>query len=141
VRLRGRTPNRQALESPRSLGGGRANRARRGFLYTYDLLISDATGAMYSPEIWGGPEGYGVFLDLVADAALGNQAAGRQARAVRRNFIERIDTHRQEADYNNGLDAYYGNQCADAEYPDSFKRFLAIDAYARAGSRFGPFWW
>jgi pimeloyl-ACP methyl ester carboxylesterase len=111
------------------------------FLYTYDLLIGDATGAMYSPEIWGGPEGYGAFLDLVADAALGDQSAGRQARSVRRSFIERIDTHRQEADYDNGLDAYFGNQCADTEYPDTFKRFLAIDEFAREGSRFGPFWW
>lgn len=25
------------------------------FLYTYDLLIGDATRALYSPESWGGP--------------------------------------------------------------------------------------
>ena len=46
-----------------------------GFLYTYDFLIGDATGAMYAPEIWGGPDGYGAFLDLLADAALGDQSA------------------------------------------------------------------
>jgi len=112
------------------------------FLYTYDFLIGDATGAMYSPEFWGGPEGYGAFLDLLADAALGDQSAGRQAANVRRHLLERLDSHRlQEADYDNGLDAYFGNQCADTEYPDSFKRFKAIDAYAREGSRFGPGWW
>ena len=112
------------------------------FLYTYDFLIGDATGAMYSPEVWGGPDGYGVFLDLVADAALGDQSAGDQARIVRRNLLERLDLRRQqEADYDNGLDAYFGNQCADTEYPDSFSSFRAIDAYARKGSRFGPLWW
>ena len=112
------------------------------FLYTYDFLIGDATGAMYAPEVWGGPDGFGAFLDLLADAALGDQSAGRQARAVRRSLLERINIRRhQEADYDNGLDAYFGNQCADTEYPDSFKSFRAIDSYARKGSRFGPYWW
>ena len=107
-----------------------------GFLYTYDFLIGDAAGAMYSPEIWGGPEGYGVFLDLIADIALGDQSARSQARQVRRSFVQEL-----EADYDNGFDAYFGNQCADTEYPSTFFEFRAIDVYARAGSRFGPFWW
>ena len=55
-----------------------------GFLYTYDFLIGDATGAMYVPEIWGGPDGYGAFLDFLADAALGDQSAKRLALAARR---------------------------------------------------------
>jgi pimeloyl-ACP methyl ester carboxylesterase len=112
------------------------------FLYTYDLLIGDATGAMYAPEIWGGPDGYAAFLDLVADAALGDQSAKAKARAVRRNLVAWIDSRRpREADYDNGFDAYFGNQCADTQYPDTFSEFLAIDRYARAGSRFGPYWW
>ena len=123
---------RSVEDEPIDLGGG--------FLYTYDFLIGDATGAMYAPEVWGGPEGFGAFLDFLADAALGDQSAKRQARAVRRNLLEAIDA-RREADYDNGLDAYFGNQCADTEYPDSFAEFLAIDAFARAGSRFGPYWW
>jgi pimeloyl-ACP methyl ester carboxylesterase len=109
-----------------------------GFLYTYDFLIGDATGAMYSPEVWGGPDGYAVFLDLLADTALGDQGAGAQARAVRRRVLANLAN---EADYPNGLDAYFGNQCADTEYPDTFEQFRAIDRYARAGSRFGPGWW
>ena len=59
-----------------------------GFLYTYDFLIGDATGAMYSPEVWGGPDGYGAFLDLLADVALGDQAAKQQARAARGRFLQ-----------------------------------------------------
>jgi pimeloyl-ACP methyl ester carboxylesterase len=113
-----------------------------GFLYTYDFLIADATGAMYSPEVWGGPEGYAVFLDLVADIALGDQSEGQRARVVRRNIFDEISTQAlREADYDNGFDAYFGNQCADTDYPGSFAGFRVIDLFARAGSRFGPFWW
>jgi pimeloyl-ACP methyl ester carboxylesterase len=111
-----------------------------GFLYTYDFLIGDATGAMYSPESWGGPDGYGVFLDLLADAALGDQSVKALARAARRQFLRRLVGPR-EADYPNGFDGYFGNQCADTEYPGTFLGFRVIGAYARAGSRFGPSWW
>ncbi len=125
---------RSVEEEPIDLGDG--------FLYTYDLLIGDAAGAMYSPEVWGGPEGFAVFLDLLADAALGDQSARTQVRTVRRTLLEQLGTRRlQEADYENGFDSYYGNQCADTQYPGSFREFRAIDVYARAGSRFGPFWW
>ena len=110
------------------------------FLYTYDFLIADAAGAMYAPEIWGGPDGYGVFLDLLADAALGDQSARQQARTARRQFLQRLEALR-EADYPNGFDGYFGNQCADTEYPRGFLAFRVIDVYARAGSRFGPYWW
>ena len=112
-----------------------------GFLYTYDFLIADATSAMYSPEVWGGPEGYGAFLDFVADVALGDQSAKAKARAVRRGLVQALSPPQPEPDYDNGLDAYFGNQCADTEYPDSFHEFRAIDRFARAGSRFGPYWW
>ena len=107
-----------------------------GFLYTYDFLIGDATGAMYSPESWGGPEGFGAFLDVLADIVLGDQSARVQAREARQAFLQQL-----EADYDNGFDAYFGNQCADTEYPSTFFEFRAIDVYARAGSRFGPYWW
>ena len=113
-----------------------------GFLYTYDFLISDAVGAMYAPEVWGGPEGFAAFLDFVADAALGDQSAARRARSARRAVLAELGARRsREADYPNGFDGYFGNQCADTEYPGTFFEFRAIDRYARAGSRFGPFWW
>ena len=110
-------------------------------LYTYDFLITDAAVAMYAPEVWGGPDGYGAFLDFVADATLGEQSGG-QTRIVRRDFLDRINSGGvREADYANGLDAYFGNQCADTQYPTTLERFRKIGRYARAGSRFGPFWW
>jgi pimeloyl-ACP methyl ester carboxylesterase len=113
-----------------------------GFLYTYDLLIADAASAMYAPEVWAGPEGYATFLDLLADAALGDQAARGAARAVRSSVLAALDPRQlREADYDNGFDAYYGNQCADTQYPGTFRGFRAIGRFAAMASRFGPFWW
>jgi pimeloyl-ACP methyl ester carboxylesterase len=112
-----------------------------GFVYTYDFLINDATSAMYSPEVWGGPEGFAAFLDFVADVTLGDQSAKAKARAARRHVVEALTQPQPEPDYDNGTDAYFGNQCADTEYPDNFRDFRMIDRFARAGSRFGPYWW
>jgi hypothetical protein len=83
-----------------------------------------------------------VFLDLLADAALGDQSARKRARIARDNLLEQIDPLKlRRAEYDNGFDAYYGNQCADTQYPGTLSRFRAIGRYARAGSRFGPLWW
>ncbi|WP_433161827.1 alpha/beta hydrolase [Kribbella sp. CA-247076] len=112
-----------------------------GTQYTYDFLISDAVGAMYAPESWGGPEGAAAFFDFLADAALGSDAAAAAAVRARTALIDKLTPNSREADYPNGLDAYYGNQCADTQYPKAFASWLAIDRYARAGSRFGPLWW
>jgi pimeloyl-ACP methyl ester carboxylesterase len=130
---RWRTLARSVEEEPVDLGDG--------FLYTYDFLIGDATGAMYVPEIWGGPDGYAAFLDFVADAAEGDISAGEHARALRPHLLELLAAGPPEADYDNGLDGYFGNQCADTQYPNSFREFLEIDEFARDGSRFGPYWW
>ena len=45
------------------------------------------------------------------------------------------------APYPNGLDAYYGNQSADTEYPSTFGEFRSTGQFAEEGSRFGPYWW
>ena len=76
----------------------------------------------------------------MADATLGDQSAKKLALATRRELVRDVEALR-EADYDNGFDGYFGNQCADTEYPGSFLEFRVIDAYARAGSRFGPNWW
>ena len=108
-----------------------------GNLYTYDLLINDAVGAMYQPEGWGGPDGFGVFLDQIADAALGNNlAAARGAVALRTKTL-----HAREADYPNGFDGFNGNVCADSRFPSTLAADSAIGRFAEAGSRFGPLWW
>ena len=113
-----------------------------GTLYTYDFLINDATGAMYSPEVWGGPDGAAALFDFLADAALADDAQAAAAAArLHSGLADLLSAPADEADYDNGLDAYFGNQCADTQYPRAFLDWLVIDRYARAGSRFGPFWW
>jgi pimeloyl-ACP methyl ester carboxylesterase len=112
-----------------------------GTLYSYDFLVGDAAGAMYAPEVWGGPEGAAALFDFLADAVVGDPSAASQAVKVRRSLIAQLTAPSEEADYDNGLDAYFGNQCADTEYPSSFFAFRLIDLYAAAGSRFGPYWW
>ncbi len=113
-----------------------------GFVYSYDFLIADAASAMYGPDVWGGPDGYAAFFDFVAGAVSGDSAAAKQASATRKRLQDRLHpSGAHEADYDNGFDAYFGNHCADAQYPDSFAKWRAIGRYASAGSQFGPYWW
>ena len=107
--------------------------------YTYDLLIADAVGAMYAPEVWGGAEGYAAFLDMVADAALGDEGAAADAERVRSTLLDQLSA--DEADYPNGFEAYYGNQCADTQYPRTLAAFTRVGRQAAEESRFGPLWW
>jgi pimeloyl-ACP methyl ester carboxylesterase len=118
---------RSVRAHPVDLGGGT--------LYTYDQLIGDAVGAMYSPERWGGPEGYGALVDQIADAALGGDRAAATRVATLRKTLTR------EADYDNSFDSYNGNVCADTRFPAAFEAYRAIGKYAEDGSRFGPLWW
>jgi pimeloyl-ACP methyl ester carboxylesterase len=107
------------------------------FTYSYDLLIADATSVMRAPEFWSD---YAAFLDEIADAALADQPAAALV-MLRGRLLQRLASPQPEADYPNFLDAYYGNQCADTEYPRRFSTYRAIGAYAERGSQFGPFWW
>ena len=108
-----------------------------GSTYSYDFLIADATSAMYGPEDW---PGYAELFDVVADAALGDRAAASRIGTLRGGLLDRWHPARDEP-YDNGLDAYYGNQCADTEYPRTLAAFHVVGRYAEAGSRFGPYWW
>ena len=108
--------------------------------YTYDLLIADAVGAMYAPEVWGGEEGYAAFLDMVADAALGDdEGAAARADQLRSSLLDQLTA--DEADYPNGFEAYYGNQCADTQYPRRLSAYTRVARQAAEVSRFGPYWW
>ena len=57
---------------------------------------------------------------------------------MRATIRERLTPPGFEADYDNGFDGYFGNQCADTQYPSTFGGFVTIDRYAQAGSEFGP---
>jgi pimeloyl-ACP methyl ester carboxylesterase len=107
-----------------------------GQFYTYDLLINDAVGAMYSPETWGGSEGFGAFLAQVAGAAEGRQGAALAK--ARQAFHAHTG---READYPNGFDGFTSTVCGDSQFPESFRAYQAIGRFAEAGSRFGPLWW
>jgi pimeloyl-ACP methyl ester carboxylesterase len=107
-----------------------------GSLYTYDFLIADSVGAMYSPEVW--PD-FAAFFAFLADTVEGRQGAAANARALRASIIERLKPER--ADYPNGFDAYFGNQCSDTQYPHTLERFSAVGEFAEKGSVFGPLWW
>jgi pimeloyl-ACP methyl ester carboxylesterase len=107
-----------------------------GSLYSYDFLVGDTIGAMYSPEDW--PD-YAEFFGLLANAVLGDAAAAKSARAARQAILDRLNPVR--ADYPNGFDSYYGNQCADTQYPHTLSAFRLFDEYAEEGSIFGPYWW
>ena len=110
-----------------------------GFEYRYDFLIGDTTSGMYAPEVW---VELAVMLDFLSDAIFGDQAAAAEV-APRRGVASSssLTPPTFEADYPNGFDAYYGNQCADTDYPSSFFTWLAIDRYAANGSEWGPLWW
>jgi pimeloyl-ACP methyl ester carboxylesterase len=107
-----------------------------GSLYTYDFLIADSVGAMYAPETW--PD-FAAFFAFLAEAVEGSLTSLADARALRAAIIERLKPER--ADYPNGFDAYYGNQCADTQYPFTLDRFSEIGEFAEEGSVFGPLWW
>lgn len=106
--------------------------------YTYDLLIADAAGAMYEPDIW--PD-YFTFLDGIADAALGNRRAAAGLAAARGATLDMLKAPESEAEYANGFDAMYGNICNDAGYPKRLATWRAVGRYAKQGSEIGPRWW
>lgn len=113
-----------------------------GSLYSYDVLVADTVSAMYAPEFWGGPDGYATLFASLADAARGDEAALQRAQVVRHTIEKQLKSGDPwEVGYDNSFDAYYGNHCADAAYPASFRAYHAVGAYAEAGSIFGPFWW
>jgi pimeloyl-ACP methyl ester carboxylesterase len=122
-------------EQPFDFGGGD--------LYSYDFLIADTVSAMYSPEAWGGFFGYGAYFAFLADAVLdGDAAAAETARAIGKEIQAQLkNASPSRADYSNGLEGYYGNHCADAEYPSTLPLYRAIGAFAASGSIFGPYWW
>jgi len=113
-----------------------------GTSFTYDVLLGDTLDAMYAPELWGGPDGYAALFAALAQAVLGDATAASQSLTLRQALRERLrPPSRQPSDYDNSVDAFFGNQCGDIELPRSFADYRAIGAYAEIGSIFGPLWW
>ncbi len=110
-----------------------------GFVYSYDILVADTAAAMYAPEVWFD---FGAFLGLLADAVLASADPAQGAVSLRQAIENRLyPAALRRDDYNNGLDAYFGNQCADTEYPRHFAAYHAMGEFAAQGSIFGPYWW
>jgi hypothetical protein len=96
---------------------------------------------MYIPEFWGGPDGYAAFFASLADAARSRPDAAQQAANLRFALIDRLRAAKpSRTAYDNGFEAYYGNHCADAQYPQRFATQRAIGEFAERGSLFGPHW-
>jgi pimeloyl-ACP methyl ester carboxylesterase len=112
-----------------------------GFFYSFDYLVADTLTAMYAPESWGGEEGYGALFALLGDIVLGEFELAPSATALREALRLRLNDSALTPAYDNSYDAYYGNHCADAQYPRSFAEFRSVGAYAEHDSLFGPFWW
>lgn len=110
-----------------------------GESYGFDMLVSDTIDILYTPELWSG---YATFLSILANAARVDSSAAETARALRRELREQLRSASPDPpDYNNGFDAYYGNHCSDAQYPNSFLLYDLIGIFAESGSIFGPYWW
>jgi hypothetical protein len=122
------------LDAPLELG--------EGVFCTYDQLVADTVGAMYAPEFsWGGPEGFAAFVASLFDVVLGEPGADERADALLRALDERSTAPSPIPDYDNSLEACYGNQCTDTEYPEPFDDYSSIGLYAEAGLALGPYWW
>ena len=94
---------------------------------------------MYTPESW---RFYADLFDRLSDAVTGDRVAAADARTTRDALIDLLaPAPSKEAHYDNGLDSYFGNQCADTQYPRSLAAFKDTDRFAAAGPRFGPLWW
>jgi pimeloyl-ACP methyl ester carboxylesterase len=119
--------------------------------FTYDGFVATTTSVMYSPEIWPLLADFvaalGQIIDSTSPAAAG-VAATRAAEAVKtmaQMIRDARPSTRAEGDvnpYDNGTEAYLGNQCSDTQYPgSSLAVYSFIGRYAESGSFIGPFWW
>jgi pimeloyl-ACP methyl ester carboxylesterase len=126
-----------------------------GTVYTIDLLIRDAAFAMYAPENW---VQNAAFFAALLETVTANPASAARAGELRTRIIQTIEnwrgdlqnprrearlqgSPRAQEQYSNFLEGFPGNHCSDTQYPKRLPAYTVVDLYARAGSRFGPFWW
>jgi len=112
-----------------------------GSVMTYDVLVVLAVQAMATPEMWGGPDGFGALFGSLADFALGDGlAGGRAARARDAIATEQVRVLADEG-YNNALEGFYGSHCSDAKFPGSLAAYRTMADTAEQASIFGRLWW
>jgi len=109
-----------------------------GVLYTYDKLIAQTVGCMYTPEQWPACAN---FVALLASALRGDSGAAEKADVTLRGIVDTWRAADAGRAYNNQFDASLGVMCADTQYRNPFAYYAALDGWAAKGSVFGPYWW
>jgi pimeloyl-ACP methyl ester carboxylesterase len=109
-----------------------------GVLFTYDKLIGQTVGCMYTPEQWPACANFVAFL---ANALRGDDGAAEKAAATMRGIIDTWRMADGGRAYNNQFDASLGVLCSDTQYRAPFAHYAALDGWAAKGSVFGPYWW
>ena len=109
----------------RALGGagrgarGRAARPRRRLALHLRPPDRRRHRRMYAPEIWGGAMATALLRPARRRGA--GRPVCRGEPGARGALIDRLQpAQHREADYDNGFDAYFGNQCADTRVPEPF---------------------
>ena len=109
-----------------------------GVLYTYDKLIAQTVGCMYTPEQWPACANFVAFL---ASALRGDSGAAEQAAATLRGIVDDWRMADNGRAYNNQFDASLSVMCSDTQYRAPFANYAALDGWVAKGSMFGPYWW
>ena len=109
-----------------------------GSLYSYDRLIGDTVGCLYSPEAWPYCSAVVAFL---SNAVRGDVGAAQQVADARAAMLGRLRGGEAARAYNNSFDASYAVQCADTDYRRPYAVYAALDGWTLKGSIFGPNWW
>lgn len=109
-----------------------------GVLYTYDKLIAQTVGCMYTPEQWPACANFVAFL---ASALRGEAGAAEKAAVALRGIVDEWRMTDGGRAYNNQFDASLGVMCSDTQYRAPFANYAALDGWTAKGSMFGPYWW
>ncbi|WP_338846059.1 alpha/beta hydrolase [Massilia sp. W12] len=113
-----------------------------GQVFDYPTLVGISAQSLYRPESWGGPNGFGAIFAMLADAALEQKLELLpQARQLLKDMQQGAAAPAGKEEYRNGYEAFFGNHCADADYPGTELEFRAIDFLASIGSVQAPYWW
>lgn len=111
------------------------------FELTYDLLVAVMFGGLYSASYW--PD-YAILLDYIDQAVSSSVPGGDPAvmKELATRWAALTAKDPVQEPYDNFVEGYYGNHCADAEYPSSLRDWSKTGRFAAKDSVFGPYlWW